>query len=100
MTWCWCGWSKLTWFLHASRKPLGFSVSIELDFVFVWVVELDLISMGGIELDLISVRGSELTWFCVRGENYFVLLSGSERTWFLCQHMRIALNLDWGSKLT
>ena len=29
----------LVWFSHAGRKPLGFSVSIELDFVFVRVVE-------------------------------------------------------------
>ena len=41
--------------LNAGRKSLGFSVSIELDFVFVWVVEIDLISLWGIQLDLISV---------------------------------------------
>ena len=29
---------KLTWFSYAGRKSLGFSVSIDLDFVFVWVV--------------------------------------------------------------
>ena len=39
----------------AGRKSLGFSVSIELDFVLVWVVDIDLISLWGIELDLISV---------------------------------------------
>ena len=36
-------------------KILGFGVSIELDFFFVWVVEVDLILLLGIELDLISV---------------------------------------------
>ena len=41
--------------LNAGRKSLGFSVSIELDFVFVWVVEIDLISLWGIQLYLISV---------------------------------------------
>ena len=41
--------------LNAGRKSLGFSASIELDFVFVWVVEIDLISLWGIQLDLISV---------------------------------------------
>ena len=41
--------------LYAGRKSLGFSVSIEPDFVFVWVVEIDLISLWGIQLDLISV---------------------------------------------
>ena len=33
-----CGWSKLTWFLHAGRKSLGFGVSIEHEFAFVRVV--------------------------------------------------------------
>ena len=47
--------SKLTLFLYAGRKKLGSSVSIELDFVVVWVVEIDLISLWGIEVDLISV---------------------------------------------
>ena len=42
-------------FLYARRKSLDFSVSIELDFVFVWVAKVDLISIWGIELDLISV---------------------------------------------
>ena len=40
-----CGWSKLTWFLYAGRKSLGFSLRIEIDLVFVWVVEIDLISV-------------------------------------------------------
>ena len=44
--------------LYAGRKSLGFSVSIEPDFVFVWVVEIGLISMSGIEVDVISVKGS------------------------------------------
>ena len=34
-------------------KTLGFNMSIELDFLFVWVVETDLISLWGIELVLI-----------------------------------------------
>ena len=41
--------------LYAGRKSLGFSVSIEIDFVYVWVVEIDLISMWGIVLDFILV---------------------------------------------
>ena len=32
---------KLTWFLYAGLKSLGYSVNIELDFVFVWVGEID-----------------------------------------------------------
>ena len=48
-------WSKLTRFWDAGRKSLGFSVSIEIDLVFVWVVDVDLVSVWGIELDLISV---------------------------------------------
>ena len=43
--------SKLTW--CAGHKSLGFSVSIEIDLVFVSVVEIDLISVWGMELDLI-----------------------------------------------
>ena len=46
--------SRLTLFLCAGRKLLVFSVSMEIDLVFV-MVEIDLISMWGIELDLISV---------------------------------------------
>ena len=53
----------MAWVLHAGRQSLGFSVSVEIDFVFVWVVEIDFISVWGIELDLISVGGSELIWF-------------------------------------
>ena len=47
LTWFLCRswWSKLTRFLDGGRKSLGFSVSIEIDLVFVWVVDIDLISM-------------------------------------------------------
>ena len=45
----------MTWFWYVGRKSLGFSVSIELDLVFAWVVEIYLISLWGIELDLRSV---------------------------------------------
>ena len=48
---------------NAGHKSLGFSVSFEIDLVFVWVVDIDFISVWGIELDLISVGGSELIWF-------------------------------------
>ena len=59
LTWFLCGWwlSKLNWFLETGRKPLGFSVSIEIDLVFVWVVGSDLIPLWGTTLDLISVEG-------------------------------------------
>ena len=49
--------------LDAGVKSLGFSVSAEIDLVFVWVVGIDLVSVRGVELDLISVYGSELIWF-------------------------------------
>ena len=42
----------MTRFLDAGRKSLGFSVSIEIDLVFVWV-DIELISVWGIELDWI-----------------------------------------------
>ena len=51
-----CGWSKLTQFLHAGRKSLVFSVNMQIDLNFVWVVQIDLISVWGIELDLIPVQ--------------------------------------------
>ena len=62
-----CGWWwwGLSWFLDAGRKSLGFSVSIGMDLVFVWVADVDLISACGIELDLISVQGSELICLCL-----------------------------------
>ena len=51
-----CGWwwSNFTRFWDAGRKSLGFSVSIEIDLVFVGLVDIDLISVWGIELDIIS----------------------------------------------
>ena len=50
--------------LYASQKSLGLSVSIGLDFVFVWVGEID----------LISVMGSKLTWFLCGGIEIDVVL--------------------------
>ena len=57
LTWCLCTlwWSTLTRFLDAGRKSLAFSVSIDIDLVFVWVVDTDFISVRRIELGLISV---------------------------------------------
>ena len=49
--------------MDAGRHTLGFSVSIGMDSVLVWVVDIDMISMWGIEHDLDSVKGSELIWF-------------------------------------
>ena len=47
LTWFLCGWwSKLTRFLNAGRKSLGFSISTEIDLVFVCVVDTDLISVN------------------------------------------------------
>ena len=46
---------KLTWLLDAGSKSLGYSVSIEIDLVFVWVLKIESISVWAIELDLVSV---------------------------------------------
>ena len=55
LNWFLCGWwSKLTRFLDAGRKSLGFRVSIEIDVVLVWVVD-NLISVWRFKLDMISV---------------------------------------------
>ena len=43
--------------LCAGQKSHVFSVSIEIDLVFVCEVEIDLISVWRMELDLISVQG-------------------------------------------
>ena len=66
---------------YAGGRSHGFSVSIEIDLVLVWVVEIDLNSVWGwiltwfqsrdeidavvwvVQIDLISVNGSELTSF-------------------------------------
>ena len=50
----------MTRVLDAGRKSLGFSVSIEIDLILVWVVDINLISVRGFEVDLIYVEGSEL----------------------------------------
>ena len=39
-----------------ARKWHGLSVSIEIDFVDVWVVVIEIISMCGIGIDLVCVR--------------------------------------------
>ena len=44
-----CGWSKLTRFLDAGNKSLGFSMRIEIDIFFLWVVDIDMISVWGID---------------------------------------------------
>ena len=41
--------------LGCGPQSLGFSVSIEINLVSVWVVDVDLVSVWGVELDLISV---------------------------------------------
>ena len=56
----------MTRFWDAGRQSLGFSVSIKIDFVFVWVVDVGLISVYGIEHDFNSVYGSEFGW-CMSG---------------------------------
>ena len=48
------GWSKSTWFLYAGRKSPGFSVSIELDFIYALMVDFDLISLWGVEVDFMQ----------------------------------------------
>ena len=52
LTWFLClwWWSNSTRFLVAGRKSLGFSISIEIDLVFEWVVDIDLISVVETEL--------------------------------------------------
>ena len=54
MTWFFVWVVEIGSFLYACRKSLGFSVSNEIDLVFVWV-EIELISLWGIEIGLISV---------------------------------------------
>ena len=94
-----CVWSKLTWFLHAGRKALGFSVSIEVDLVFVWVVEIGLISIWGIELDLISCEDRNWLSFFVGVEmTLFQYLDGNQPG--LRRGIKINLNVEWRSKLT
>ena len=93
-----CVWSKLTWFLHAGRKALGFSVSIEVDLVFVWVVEIGLISIWGIELDLISCEDRNWLSFFVGVEmTLFQYLDGNQPG--LRRGIKINLNVEWRSKL-
>ena len=38
--------------LHAGRKSLGFSLSIDVDLFFLRVLEIELISVWGTELDM------------------------------------------------
>ena len=72
-----CRLSKLTWFWYVSWKSLAFSLSIELDFVFLWVVEIELISMW--RSNSIPFRCSDWSYFiCVGLENYLVVLSRSK----------------------
>ena len=73
LTWFLCGWwSKLTRFLDAGRKSLGFSVSIEIELVLSWWSILTWFQCEGLNLtdfslgigiDLFRVWGSKTTWF-------------------------------------
>ena len=51
---CGCWWSKFARFSDAGHKSVGFTVSIEIDLVFVRLVDIDLILVWWIEIDLIS----------------------------------------------
>ena len=74
LIWLLCGWPKLTWFLNAGRSSLVFSVSMQIDLHFVWVVQID----------LISVWGSNLTWFQCRMKLNWLLCTLSKMTSFQC----------------
>ena len=69
-----CGWwrSNLTRFSDASRKSLGFSVSIEIDLVLSVRIEIYLVFVCGPKndlffvwgsIDLVFVRVVEIDWF-------------------------------------
>ena len=85
------GWSKFTWVLNARRKSPVFSVSMQIDLDFVWVVQIDLSSVWGIELDLIPVYN----------ENDFIQCGGSALVLFLCscrkQLTSVRIDISWVS---
>ena len=69
-------WLKLSWFLYAGQKTIGFSTSIEIDLVFVCAPEITWISVS-IEIDLffVWVVGIDLVFVC-----------GPYISWFYCEH--------------
>ena len=84
----------MTRFLDAGGKSLDFGVSIENDFVFVWVVDIDSISVWGIERDLISVQGSQSTCFVsgVRKRLGFSIWVGID--WIFCDDVRPQIDTE------
>ena len=86
----------MTWFLYSGGKSLVFSMSMQVDLNFLWVVQVDLIlvwdkidlvnvwvvendfiSVWWIGIDLFFVQQSKMTMFCiVRIEIHWVFVSG------------------------
>ena len=118
LIWLLCRWYKLTCYMYAGRRSLVFKMSMEIEFVFVWVVQIDLISVGEIGFDLISVKALNWLGFVVGVENdgfglwieiNLVLVRGSKLACFLCGDRswlvfsvgsRNDVVLVFGSKLT
>ena len=53
---------KLIMLFNAGRKWLDFSMKIEIDLGFVWVVDINLISVRGTELDFDFSVSFKLVW--------------------------------------
>ena len=75
-------------FLCASRKSLGFSVSIEMDLVLK-VGEIDSISVWGIGINSISVQILGTAWFLCGGRKCLVSSVWIEIPRFLCRGFEI-----------
>ena len=90
LTWFLCRrwWSKLTRFLDARLKSLGFSVSIEIDLWFLSGSILTWFQCGGSNMTWVQFRGGNWFGLCLGVENKFVLVSGSKLTWFVCDDVR------------
>ena len=80
----------MTWFSYAGRKSLGFSVSIEIDLLLVWVIEIALISVWGWNLTSFQWRDVIGLLFCVGGRNWIDFSAG----------IGIDLVSMWRSKMT
>ena len=81
-------------------------MSMQIDFVFVWVVQIELTSVWGVEFDLLSVKGRNWLGFSLGVKNDLILIFWSKLTWFLygyrnwCVGVENDLVLVFGSKLT
>ena len=101
LIWLLCGWSKLTWFLNAGRKSLVFSVSMQIDLHFVWVLQIDWFQCGVSRLTWFQRRMKPIWLLCGLSKMTSCQCGGSALIWFLGSGRKrlvfsVRIEINWG----